>query len=225
VKLASAATQWGLRAGENGFFTRDLATGQQTFNAAASRGRIYDKVDQFPSWVVGICNEALQQAVQKDPYMPLMQCTHLLLNYYASSQGLEWHRDIYENDGTGNHPIVNLSLGSSATFSYKHLDEDAEKSVILRSGDALIFGGPCRYIKHCVQDIKLQELPENWPLKPGRFSFTFRDSPEAIGREDEFKYFKPDEHLISQGEWENAYTMGHILPLIKAQESQCLKAC
>ena len=36
---------------------------------------------------------------------------------------------------------------------------------------------------------------------PIRFSFTFRDAPEVIGREHEFKYFKINENLVGQGDF------------------------
>jgi hypothetical protein len=223
LELAAAAQSWGNRAGEDGFFTRDDVSGAQTFNAAASRGRIYDHIDRFPDWVLTVCNDMVEKAVMADPAMPSMACTHLLLNYYTSSEGLQWHRDIYENDGTGDHPIVNISIGSACRFRVKHFEEDPEREIILTSGDVLLFGGPCRYIKHTVQEVLLNELPESWPHSPGRFSFTFRDAPEAVGREEEFKYFKPSKNLISQDEWDAAYQKGQVLPLIKAQTSQSPK--
>jgi alkylated DNA repair dioxygenase AlkB len=220
LELASAAIEWGNRSGEDGFFTRDDTTGEKTFNAAGARGRIYDHISKFPDWVLTVCNDVVKQAMGADPSMPPMACTHLLLNYYTSAEGLCWHRDIYENDGAGDHPIVNISVGSACRFRVKHFDEDEEREIVLRSGDVLLFGGPCRYIKHTVQEVLLDDLPQSWPLGPGRFSFTFRDAPEIVGREDEFKYFKPSKNLISQDEWEDAFRKGLNPPLIKAQGSQ-----
>jgi len=222
-KLFEAAKSWGDRPGEDGFYTRDSKTGASVFNAESSRGRIYDHIDRFPTWVHNICESAVARARETDANMPTMACTHLLLNYYTSCKGLQWHRDIYENDGTSDHPIVNVSIGSSCRFQFKHFDEDPDREVVLMSGDVLLFGGPCRYIKHTVQEVLLDDLPESWPYGPGRLSFTFRDAPEAIGREEEFKYFKPSEHLISQHKWEESYKLGQILPLIGAQPSQLPK--
>lgn len=37
---------------------------------------------------------------------------------------------------------------------------------------------------------------------PYRLSFTFRDSPEVMGREHEFKYFKISEDLVGQDDFE-----------------------
>lgn len=223
LDLAAAATSWGKSRGEDGFYSFDEATGERVFNAATSRGRIYDHISRFPEWVVALCNDAVRRARILDTAMPSMTCTHLLLNYYAGPEGLQWHRDIYENDGTGDHPIVNISIGSACCFAFKHHDEDPDREVVLESGDVLLFGGPCRYIKHTVQEVLLDHLPKAWPYGQGRFSFTFRDAPEAVGREEEFKYFKPTKHLIHQQEWEEEYRRGVVPPLIKAQESQTPK--
>jgi len=224
LKLAASAKSWGERAGEGGFYATDATTGARTFNAAQSRGRIYDHISRFPQWVHDLCGDSVAHARAADAGMPGMACTHLLLNYYASPEGLQWHRDIYENDGTGDHPIVNVSVGSACRFQFKHFTEDPVREVTLKSGDILLFGGPCRYIMHTVEEVLLDELPESWPYGPGRFSFTFRDAPEVVGREEEFKYFKPSENLISQEDWEERYRTGETPPRIGAQASQSSKS-
>merc|ERR1712232_1027156 len=106
-----------------------------------------------------------------------MDCTHLLINMYTSSEGLQWHRDIYENDGKSDHPVINICVGASCRFGLRHFDEpgfhgDTERELILRSGDCLMFGGRCRYIKHAVLEVLLDDCP-NWMPSPSRFSFTF----------------------------------------------------
>jgi hypothetical protein len=68
---------------------------------------------------------------------------------------------------------------------------------VLRSGDVLLFGGPCRLIKHAVLKILLDDCPEWMKKNPCRFSFTLRDSPEVLGREEN-KYFLVSEHLVGQ---------------------------
>ena len=167
--------------------------------------------------------DAVQVARDIDHEMPTMTCTHLLLNYYTSNAGLVWvrnklsakmitsginfiecpylqkHRDIYENDGKSDHPVVNLCVGASCKFGVR-LDSGEEKVLTLRSGDCLVFGGPSRFIEHAVLEVNLDDTP-SWMdnlMEPCRFSFTFRDAPEVIGREEEFKYFKVAEHLIGQ---------------------------
>jgi alkylated DNA repair dioxygenase AlkB len=91
--------------------------------------------------VIEYCNEAVTVARATDPSMPEMTCTHLLLNMYTTSDGLAWHRDVYENDGKSDHPVVNICVGASCKFGLRHDDEDPERVVTLRSGDCLLFGG------------------------------------------------------------------------------------
>merc|ERR1712238_29723 len=56
-------------------------------------------------------------------------------------------------------------------------------------------------------EVYLNDCPD-WMKKnmtrtrPYRLSFTFRDSPEVCGREEEFKYFSVKENLIGQDEFQ-----------------------
>jgi len=193
-KIANMALQWG-EDGEDGFYT-STPTGK-VLNTGESRGRIYDTITRFPPSMLQKCNEAVSAARRADSEMPTMNCTHLLTNMYTTQQGLVWHRDIYENDGRSDHPVVNMCIGASCVFGFKHNDDDPDRSIVLRSGDILLFGGPCRLIKHAVLEVLLDDCP-SWMTHPCRFSFTFRDSPEVIGREAEFKYFRVKEHLVGQ---------------------------
>lgn len=68
-------------------------------NAAAGRGRIYDRAERFPVYLKDVCDGAVEEARRVDPTMPEMDFTHLLINQYTTRDGLMWHRDIYENDG------------------------------------------------------------------------------------------------------------------------------
>jgi len=186
-----------------GFFETDPITGRRVMNAENGRGRIYDAATKFPKGTICHSTDAVQIARDVDPAMPEMNCTHLLLNMYTSNAGLIWHRDIYENDGKSDHPVVNVCVGASCKFGVR-LDNGEEKVLALHSGDCLVFGGPSRAIEHAVLEVNLDDTP-NWMdkiMKPCRFSFTFRDSPEVIGREEEFKFFKVAEHLVGQEDFE-----------------------
>ena len=193
--IAEMATSWGDE-GEDGFYT-ETESGGKILNTGESRGRIYDAISRFPPSLVQHCNKAVDSACRADCQMPEMTCSHLLLNMYTTQQGLVWHRDIYENDGKSDHPVVNLCIGASCVFAFKHNDNDEERKVVLRSGDVILFGGPCRLIQHAVLEVLLDDCP-GWMENSCRFSFTFRDSPEVIGREHEFKYFRVREHLVGQ---------------------------
>ena len=194
-RLARAAFEMGSQNhGDDGFYMSmgELNTGD------AGRGRIYDAASRFPSFVVDHCSHSVQLARERDSAMPEMDCTHVLLNMYTNSDGFTWHRDIYENDGRSDHTVVNLCVGASCSFGYKHKDEDEAKILTLRSGDCILFGGPCRLIKHSVLNVDLNDCPAWMKDQSVRFSFTFRDSPEVLGREHEFKYFRVSEHLVGQ---------------------------
>lgn len=213
-RLAQQAMKLGEQ-GENGFYTKSLAPNTNDRHDDASnnikvlntgekgRGRIYDAATRFPTFITDHCNRAVSMARSNDEAMPDMQCTHVLLNMYTNRDGLCWHRDIYENDGTSDHPVVNLCVGATCVFGYKHRDDDPDQSVRLRSGDCLLFGGRCRLVKHAVLDIDLDDCPSWMAHNPVRFSFTFRDSPEVLGREDEFKYFKVSKHLVGQDDFDS----------------------
>lgn len=181
--------------GEDGFYTTNQQ-GEKLLNTGEDRGRIYDSVQRFKG-VLDYCNRAVKAATEVDKDMPNMECTHVLLNMYTSSEGLVWHRDIYENDGIGDFPIVNLCVGATCVFGFRHKETDPLRTIRLRSGDVLLFGGPCRLIEHAVLEVDLGDCPD-WMETPCRFSYTFRHSPEVIGREAEFKYFRVNEHLVGQ---------------------------
>mmetsp|Transcript_16672 Transcript_16672/g.18371 ORF Transcript_16672/g.18371 Transcript_16672/m.18371 type:complete len:287 (+) Transcript_16672:180-1040(+) len=210
--LAQAAMSIGCD--ENGgFYKTDKQTGKRILNTGENRGRIYDKASRFPNKAISICNEAVLVAKNlQTSCMPNMKCTHALLNMYTTSDGICWHRDIYENDGKSDHPVVNLCIGASCKFAFKHNKDDDERSVILNNGDVLLFGGPCRFIMHSVIEVYLNDCPD-WmkkkmtATKPYRLSFTFRDSPEVCGREKEFKHFRVKENLIGQDEFQPPPTL------------------
>ena len=147
---------------------------------------------------------------------PRAQTWHCLINYYNSAKGLLWHRDIYANDGDGEKPIINLSVGATCTFGVR-LPSGSVNKLILRSGDALLFGGPCRFVEHAVLNVRLDELPA-WlaaerRAEPYRLSLAFRDATSVLGREEFFRQFD-----VSKG-WfrstQRAWRPGQ--PLVDAQ--------
>jgi len=96
-----------------------------------------------------------------------------------------WHADDDPNDGDNDHPIVSLSIGNSCEFGLE-LDQQVSK-IILTSGDALIWGGPQRMLRHAVLKVNLGTSPSYLPLDNVRLNFTFRDAPNILGKEDEWK--------------------------------------
>lgn len=159
-------------------------------NAAMGRGRIYDRSDKLPSRFTQLARSAVRDARRSDEAMPDCTPSHCLINYYSSAcEGFKWHRDIYENDGDGDHPVINICVGSTCTFGVRIDGRTVELQ--LRSGDALLFGGPCRFVEHAVLNVDHDDRP-SWMAKgdlDGRLSFTFREASSVLGREDFFRNF------------------------------------
>ena len=167
-----------------------------------SRGRVFDAIGRFPTTFVEACATSVRTARAADPHMPAMDPTHLLMVYYESGKGIFWHKDNARNDGRNDHPVVSFSLGNRCSFSVQHNWSWAatprrgeKRTIILESGDALLFGGACRYIHHSVTGVKRNTAPPWLPmLKDRRLNLTFRDAPEVAGEEHStYKYFTPGE--------------------------------
>ena len=89
--------------GEAGYYTS--TDGSKSHLAKKGRGRIYDAATRFGS--TSVVTDLCLQAWPRQSTMLEMTCTHvLLLNLYTNSDGLVWYRDIYENDGTSDHPVL-----------------------------------------------------------------------------------------------------------------------
>jgi alkylated DNA repair protein (DNA oxidative demethylase) len=70
-------------------------------------------------------------------------------------------------------PVVSLSLGDTGLFRYGGLNRnDATRSIKLKSGDAIVFGGPARLIFHGI-DRLIGGTSDLLP-KGGRLNLTLR---------------------------------------------------
>src|SRR5689334_10794315 len=71
------------------------------------RGRIYQALSKYPdkSEIEKLCYCLVGLGQQKSERLPQMNATHLLLLYYATAQGMGWHRDSDPNDGDNDHPV------------------------------------------------------------------------------------------------------------------------
>ncbi|OWM67072.1 hypothetical protein CDL15_Pgr000524 [Punica granatum] len=122
--------------------------------------------------------------------MPLKNPRHILptispniciVNFYTTSGRLGLHQDRDESrDSLGRGlPVVSLSVGDSAEFLYGDTrDVDEAKTVVLESGDVLIFGGNSRMIYHGISSIYANSAPkalqDEAGFRPGRLNLTFR---------------------------------------------------
>lgn len=113
--------------------------------------------------------------------VPEMHPNICLVNFYERTGKLGLHQDKDESIESLEHgiPVVSFSIGDSGEFIYGlQRDVDLAESVLLESGDVLIFGGPSRMIYHGISSILPQTAPswliEKTNLRPGRLNLTFR---------------------------------------------------
>eukprot|EP01121_Diplochlamys_sp_Union-15-3_P005552 TRINITY_DN15896_c0_g1_i1.p1 TRINITY_DN15896_c0_g1~~TRINITY_DN15896_c0_g1_i1.p1 ORF type:complete len:244 (-),score=37.48 TRINITY_DN15896_c0_g1_i1:24-755(-) len=171
-----------------GGFWSVLPDGKTVLNNDKGRGRIYDAITEFPepTQIEALCQSLVKLSREVDDRMPEMKPTHLLLLYYATEEGMYWHKDSDPNDGDNDHPIVSIAIGNSCSFGYKLLGK-GEQFVQLDSGDVIIWGGPNRMLLHCVDKVHPNSCPSYLPINNVRLNFTFRDAPNVLGRENKYK--------------------------------------
>ncbi|KAI5336047.1 hypothetical protein L3X38_026181 [Prunus dulcis] len=104
-----------------------------------------------------------------------------IANFYTTSGRLGLHQDRDESRKSLKEglPVVSISTGDSADFLYgDQRDIGKAESVVLESGDVLIFGGRSRHIFHGVTSIIPDSAPmnllEETKLRPRRLNLTFR---------------------------------------------------
>ncbi|CAK0903710.1 unnamed protein product [Prorocentrum cordatum] len=89
-----------------------------------TRGRIFDACLRFGPRLTGLllpaCAAWVSRARALDASMPGHEASHLLMLYYPEGGTLGFHRDEQANDGTGDEPVVNLSLGGEMDFAVRH---------------------------------------------------------------------------------------------------------
>jgi len=94
-----------------------------------------------------------------------------LINFYEPAARMGMHQDKDEEDLAA--PVVSLSLGDTAVFRYGGLDRGSPtRSIRLRSGDAIVFGGPARLIHHGVD--RLIAGTSDLLSQHGRLNLTLR---------------------------------------------------
>ena len=94
-----------------------------------------------------------------------------LVNHYAGTARMGLHRDADEQDFSW--PVLSISLGDSAVFRMGGASrKDPSSTILLESGDVVLFGGPARLAYHGIDRIRpgsSRLLPEG-----GRINLTLR---------------------------------------------------
>eukprot|EP01061_Rhynchopus_euleeides_P011727 TRINITY_DN21296_c1_g1_i1.p1 TRINITY_DN21296_c1_g1~~TRINITY_DN21296_c1_g1_i1.p1 ORF type:complete len:1311 (+),score=448.88 TRINITY_DN21296_c1_g1_i1:541-3933(+) len=169
-----------------GFFqARKGEAGRLRLNQG-NRGRLIHPVEDFPAYMAEFCQQWVRFAQERDPRIPDMSPSTVLVNFYNHQGAFKWHRDTEEPSliraGKGK-PIVSVSIGEACDFGIKDdYDGESFKTVRLDSGDILLFGGPARMIVHSVLRIIPNTRPPNlrFPYQPGRLNITFREVDGVI---------------------------------------------
>ena len=150
------------------------------WNFFGIRGRTFDSLNNYPESdqkTLQTCFERMRKiAEQADANIPIAGLTHLLTWWYVSSckreprlnfdrypdqKGMGWHKDGYGgNDGDEDAPVYSLTVGNSCIFQWHPVDDETlTESAELRSGDAIVFGGPQRMMFHRVQKVLKGTFP------------------------------------------------------------------
>lgn len=103
-----------------------------------------------------------------------------ILNVYDREGRMGLHQDKDEGQRSleAGIPVVSVSLGDTARFLFGGLRRrDPVEALLLRSGDAFVFGGPARLRYHGVSRIIPGTAPAALRLE-GRLNLTFREFGE-----------------------------------------------
>lgn len=148
------------------------------WNFFGKRGRYFSSLKKYSEsdykFLTEICSRFKTRAETVDSTVTWAPVTHLLTLWYPDTNGMGWHVDSYGgNDGDKGAPVYSLTIGNSCVFEYKLVGTKIKQSVILESGDLIIFGGPQRLMPHSVKKVLTGTfmLKENFEA---RINLTFR---------------------------------------------------
>lgn len=216
--LHEAAQQWlaavGMRRGHAtpplGFYDehREANTAVRRLpnsKPGAGRGRVFDTIGAFPDPMAAICSALVRTAQRASSTVPSMEPSHVLLVHYSHGKRVQpkifWHKDDAPNDGRNDRPVVSISLGEACDFRlcqgwslrrHRALEASGKMHTLrLESGDAVLFGGPARYMHHTVQRVYAGTCPAHLlpTLGASRLNVTFRDAPGVDV--ETHRYFRP----------------------------------
>jgi alkylated DNA repair protein (DNA oxidative demethylase) len=100
-----------------------------------------------------------------------------LINYYGGDGRMGLHQDKDESRESieAGKPVLSVSLGDACRFLFGGLRRrDPVETLLLRSGDAFVFGGPARLRYHGVARVMPGTAPDGIGFA-GRLNLTFRE--------------------------------------------------
>jgi alkylated DNA repair protein (DNA oxidative demethylase) len=131
----------------------------------------YRYVERHPSGVAWPPVPPSALAVWRALVSPERDPDCCLVNYYAAVARMGMHRDADENDFAW--PVLSISLGDAALFRMGgDTRKDPTSTILLESGDVVVFGGAARLAYHGIDRIRAGSstlLPEG-----GRINLTCR---------------------------------------------------
>lgn len=140
---------------------------------SSSHGYNYTKVNPSTGqpWpkMPAIFKKLAHKAAQKAGFAEFHPNT-CLINAYSPGARMGLHQD--RDEGCIDQPVVSLSFGLEATFLWGGLKRtDPTRPILLKDGDALVWGGPDRLRFHGVKPIR-----SGLHIRTGatRFNITFR---------------------------------------------------
>lgn len=140
-----------------------------TYEAARS------DIDQRPAPPLPAGWSALAHSIAEEAGMP-MRADLCIVNWYGRESRMGLHQDKDESRASieSGAPVVSISIGQTAKFLFGGLRrKDPVQTLLLRSGDAFVFGGPSRLRYHGVSRILAGTAPPGLEFD-GRLNFTFR---------------------------------------------------
>eukprot|EP00210_Caulerpa_lentillifera_P000562 g543.t1 len=184
--------------GEGGFYTPGYGTEAKLKLKMMCLGlnwnpdnRIYEssrsnfdgaKAPPVPEFIKELVQQCMNDAtrLRGRPFSQI-QPNVCLCNFYTKDSLLGLHQDREEGSESLKRqiPVVSFSIGATGEFVFNTTRSmDTAKSILLESGDALIFGGPSRMIFHGIRKIfpesMSQELVDLCGMRNGRLNLTIR---------------------------------------------------
>ncbi|KAJ0634456.1 putative DNA oxidative demethylase [Helianthus annuus] len=132
------------------------------------------KTPPVPQQLISLAAKAVKDAQPHLDQLPSMSPNTCLVCFYPLSCGrIGLHQDRGDESGRQSSRVVSIFIGEAAEFVYRLCgDNNKLRSVLMKSGDVLIYGGRSRHIYHGVtQNMPLLLLQETG-IKAGCLNLT-----------------------------------------------------